>query len=425
MLIYVDQISERLIYTFDFVFKERNIKYNLTNDWLTFEKSTDLKFIYSQKEEDKYLKINNSTMLFDEVILKYTIEKSFFYEQECLSFNRITDPFASIFYILSRMEEYTVKIRDKHDRFPAKESVLFKYLWLDKAICDHWAVSILSFLEAHLNIKFEIHNHKTQIIPTFDIDNTFAFKWKEGWRKYLGLAKDYYKKDNLRIQARKEYNEGKINDPYDSYDTILEVKNKGFDVKMFWLLGDYARYDKNISSNDIRHQRHIRALSKLLEIGLHPSYKSNENPHKLKNEHQLLEKIIGRKVTCSRQHFLKLSFPYTYQNLIEQGFTDDFTMGYAEEVGFRAGTARSFCFFDLTKNQKSNLIIHPFVYMDGTLNEYKKWTPSQSMNVISNLFNEVKRYGGNFIFLWHNETITDFGKWKGWKQVFDFTLRLT
>ena len=31
--IYVDQISERLIYTLDFVFKERGLSYKLNNDY--------------------------------------------------------------------------------------------------------------------------------------------------------------------------------------------------------------------------------------------------------------------------------------------------------------------------------------------------------------------------------------------------------
>ena len=41
---------------------------------------------------------------------------------------------------------------------------------------------------------------------------------------------------------------------------------------------------------------------------------------------------------------------------------------------------------------------------------------------VKQLIDEVKKYGGTFCFIWHNETLAEAGKWKGWKQVFDHTL---
>ncbi len=94
-------------------------------------------------------------------------------------------------------------------------------------------------------------------------------------------------------------------------------------------------------------------------------------------------------------------------------------------VGFRAGTARKHYFFDLIHNDRTNYEIVPFVYMDGTLHEYKHWTIEQSKTEIKSLYQEVATYGGDFICIWHNETIGDFAKWEGWKQVLEFTLKLS
>jgi hypothetical protein len=47
ILIYVEEISERLLYTFDFIFKERRIEYRLTNDKHFLETSSLPKFNYT------------------------------------------------------------------------------------------------------------------------------------------------------------------------------------------------------------------------------------------------------------------------------------------------------------------------------------------------------------------------------------------
>ena len=99
-------------------------------------------------------------------------------------------------------------------------------------------------------------------------------------------------------------------------------------------------------------------------------------------------------------------------------------MGFADHVGFRAGTARPFKWFDLTKNVVTNLTVHPFVFMDGTLNEYMKLNPEEAIKRIDVLYQEVVACGGEYSFIWHNETIGDYGIWKGWSKVFEYSVSL-
>jgi hypothetical protein len=157
-------------------------------------------------------------------------------------------------------------------------------------------------------------------------------------------------------------------------------------------------------------------------MGIHPSYYTVENPDLLKTEIENLEKVLNVDIHRSRQHFLRLVLPDTYQNLIENDIEDDFTMGYAALPGFRAGICDTYNFYNLDLETETKLRIHPFAVMDGTLNDYLKLSPDGAIKKIEQLMNEVKKVNGTFISLWHNEALSDEKRWKGWRKVYESML---
>ena len=424
MLIFVEEVNERLTYTFDFIFKERDLSYVFTSSETEFEKSLDEKFNYSKKKFSTTPSISPSTILFNDSIENLTLNRCLFNEEECLTINGVCDPVASIFYILTRYEEYHSSFKDKHGRHIGKKSVLYRFGWHEKAMCDRWSEDILCFLSSNTTFRYDKKKYRPQIIPTFDIDKAYAYKHKGIFRNILGYFKDFYSKDRTLTKERRMVLAGSKKDPFDNYDKIFEIQSRGFDVKLFWMLGNYGKYDKNISHKNRRHRRLIRKMDTIASIGIHPSYKSNSNEFNIHNEIERLQSIIKKHVRSSRQHYLMLFMPKTYQQLIEQEIEDDYSMGYADIIGFRAGTARSFHWFDLTTNKKTSLRIHPFCYMDGSLNEYLKLSTNEAEERIAQLYIEIQNYGGQYIFLWHNDTISDYGHWAGWSKVLEFSLRL-
>ena len=118
----------------------------------------------------------------------------------------------------------------------------------------------------------------------------------------------------------------------------------------------------------------IKHLADHAEIGIHPSYASNESFNILEIEKNRLENIIKKEVKLSRQHFLKLDIPKTYRNLLELSITDDYTMGYASHLGFRASICTPFYFYDLELESSTIMKVHPFSVMDATRRGFRKYS---------------------------------------------------
>lgn len=402
ILIGVDEITPRIEYTFDFIFQKRGVDFSLTT-----ESESECGFSYRKGGE----KVSN--LLYETEIRRVQLN----WQENHLLIDQKLDLPAMIFYHLVRYEEYLSKKKDEYKRFPFSQSSFQDKIELP--LCDMWAEEFIQTIQPNWKQEETI----VEMIPSFDIDNTYAYKLKSGKRKWLSIAKDWSKFDFNRLSERRKVLSDKQQDPYDSFDKIESIAKK-FKTNIFWLVGDLAEKDRNISIQILEHQSLIRRMGENATIGIHPSYASFLKLKEVQKEIEDLERASEQKIEKSRQHFLRFQLPESFQILNQLKIREEHSMGFAEHIGFRCGTARSHLWFDLSKNETTDLEIHPFIYMDGTLNEYMQLSIEESVVKIQELFEQVKRFGGQFRFLWHNETISDYGKWKGWPKVLAETLNL-
>jgi hypothetical protein len=254
------------------------------------------------------------------------------------------------------------------------------------------------------------------------VDNAWAFANKGFGRTIGAMAKAVARGNFSEFSSRMKILQGKENDPYDTYQYLNEVfKGNEDKVLYFFLLGDLKRYDRNISWKNRSFQKLIREIAEKFAVGIHPSYSSSKKKgqKKLVSEKKRLEKITGTEVIKSRQHFLRLKFPRTYKRLINAGILEDYTMGYASQTGFRAGICTPYFFYDVKREAATSLKITPFQVMDVTLRHYLKFQPGEAIAEVETLMQEVKKVGGTFSAIWHNETVNDEGEWKGYRKVFE------
>ena len=79
MLIFVENITSRLTYTLDFIFKERDLNYELTLDKKYFLGSKSPKFNYSRETFDEgVVSMIPSSILFRKGVYNFSINKNLF-----------------------------------------------------------------------------------------------------------------------------------------------------------------------------------------------------------------------------------------------------------------------------------------------------------------------------------------------------------
>ncbi len=328
------------------------------------------------------------------------------------------DVFAASFFLVSRYEEYLSQERDQYGRFRAESTWMFKNGMLQKPLVNIWVKSLGIKLKS-IYPDLPVKQPKFTFIPTYDIDAAWAYKHKGIYRTVGGFLKDLAAGDMERIKERHQVLRGKRKDPFDSFDFQFELQ-KTFKLKpiYFILCGEYDTNDKNISIRKPSFQALIKRLGDYADVGIHPSFSSYLDIEKMQREIDNLSEVLHRPLTKSRQHFLRMNLPRSYQKLIELDISDDYTMGFASQVGFRAGIADTFRFYDLENDMVTNLRVHPFAIMDGTMRDYLNLDVEASLRLAKQLVDEVKAVGGTFIYLTHNETLGGEQRWVGWPEMY-------
>lgn len=424
VLVLVNAINPRVQYAFQLVLRDvAGIDFRFTTNREQFIAYQGPKFSYTDAPVADEIHFTPHRLLFEKGIHEQHI-RVFAWDDTLAMFGTNPqaqwpfDPFAAAFYLVTRYEEYMPHLRDIHDRFEAENSLAFQKNFLSKPLINIWAEKLKRvLLNRFPGLCFQ--ERKYRFISTLDIDNAWAFLQKGIMRTCGALVRSISKLDFADVLYRLQAIAGLKKDPFDTYDFQIELQRKyGFRSVYFILLGRYGENDKNVSPSNRSFRSLIKYLADYSMLGIHPSYASNLSPSLLKSEIATLSKILKREVTCSRQHFLILKLPGTYRNLISLDITDDYTMGYAHQPGFRASICTPYFFYDLDQEQITPLRIHPFAVMDATLKYYMKAQPHEAMAIIKPLIDEVKAVKGDFISLWHNESLSNYKIWEGWKNVY-------
>ncbi|MFN7115493.1 MAG: polysaccharide deacetylase family protein [Saprospiraceae bacterium] len=427
LLIYTPIITPRVQYAWEVLLHYAlHTEFLLTSDHTVYKSAQVAKINYSnQRLLTKEVFIPQGNLLLEADIRPQSLSVfqheglPAFFQQNTPDTDFPFDLPALAFYLVSRYEEYLPFESDAHGRFEAPQSLAFQHHFLQQPLVNEWALRLCELLQ-HLFPQLNITKPDYHFTPTYDLDLAWAYCHR-GWLRTLGgYGRDLFRGDFKTLRRRWRVQQGQEQDPFFTYNFLQNLHEKHqIEPYLFILLGNYAIYDKNIHYKNKYFQKLIQHLALHYQVGIHPSYASNENTTRLREEVRRLFNIIGEPVVRSRQHFLKLKFPQTYQNLLALNIYADYSLGYASAIGFRASIAQAYPWYDLSQETKTPLLLHPFQVMDVTLKDYLKLSPQEAKAAVSFMLEKIRAVGGTFSPLWHNSSLSDVEGWTAWRRLYE------
>jgi len=139
-----------------------------------------------------------------------------------------------------------------------------------------------------------------------------------------------------------------------------------------------------------------------MEVGLHGSYSSMDNPPTLNEEFQLL-RTAGCNPCGNRQHWLRFTMQRLIPELEAAGAAYDSSLGWSDSLGFRAGACFPFPPYYFAEERPARFLEIPLVVMDVALVFGRERTsPSGWLSEVSQVLDMSRRFGwGGIAILWH------------------------
>lgn len=312
-----------------------------------------------------------------------------------------TDIIYNTFFFISRAEELINPKRDEHGRFLAKYSILGENNRLMIPLIDEYSRMLMKLLDLPLPTP-----SFSKIYLTHDVDSI------EQYRHLRGMVGGILRGESKAVIASlKDIH----NDPAFTFSWLISQDKQVQNAETIYFIKDssgkgydYPQYKLNGKDFNLVQQLIENSGA---EIGLHSSYYGmkltdinvlgymvNKNSHPMKNHSRTL---------YHRSHYLRCPID-EMQSWVQFGITDDFTMMFPDQIGFRLQTTRAVRWINPKTMTLTGLTLHPMTVMDCTLSNanYMNLNEDEAYFECQRLFEKVYQNSGEIVLLWHNTNPT-------------------
>lgn len=427
ILLISDVLSPRLEYICHFLFKEQlGVEYELlTPEQFAEKKSVGAALIGygTERRHPNALYIRATGLLAERGVRPVTPSAAQTNLYPVLFPTNVDDTgfdlFSALFFLITRYEEYLPYNPDLYGRFPHTASIAYREQFLDMPLANLWIGRFAEALQRAFP-ALTLYRPQARSRVTYDIDMAWSYRHKGLWRQVGG----WLRKPGL---ARIRVCLGQEKDPYDCHNELLaQLKDLGARVTVFFPMArKRGRFDKNISPRVPALRSLVKRYGDLFSCGLHPSWASFDHPERLAQEKNELEQILNRPVTAARRHYIRMKLPDSFRELLQAGFTDDFSMGYGSINGFRASFAGSFYWYDLLNETPTALRIHTFCFMDANSHFEQHHSVPEAREELKRMESVCAQNQGTLTTVFHNHLLGTEPEFAGWSDLHaDFISRI-
>lgn len=411
LLVYCPKITPRVRYVFKHIFtRVLGVPLDFTSEIEAFVGHDGPKLSYTQKQLGNELHFGRVELLFEQGVSDASIQVTdwdgvpcFFSlknEESAVPY----DIFAASFYLLSRYEEYLPHVKDALGRFPSTESLAGQYEFLKIPVVDEWIDRVKEVFKARYpGCTLAPSLFETNV--TIKVPQVFAYR-KIGFIRTVGG----YVQDLVKLRLREVYNRTRVilglrKDPYDIFTWLVNIqKQSRYKFNVLFELGDQTSETTNVRYSKEGFQSIIKMMGDYCNVGLLASVVSSKNIMELKKEKNRLENIVNKPLHIAHFANHEYSIPQSYRTLLDQEVIKDFSMGYPEEVGFRAGTCRPFFFYDLDYEMQTPLLLTPVsIPLEAIINMEDRTVNFVEVNIVKE---QVKKLEGVLAFSCTNQLLS-------------------
>ena len=329
------------------------------------------------------------------------------------------DYIGTIFFFLSGYWEYIHNdIKDMYGRFPAKESFGYRKGVLEEPVVDILVERIRNELGLHYK------NERPKAFLTHDIDH---LGFPKGLRFLKALGGDILNRKDLKLAFDRVRRQISGNDPW-SANNLIELHKK-YGTKGTFFFMPAVQPDEFGGGYDIlKVRKYLEELGKEIRsaggrIGIHYDAR-HLTENRMGRDINKLNDVFETKIEYGRAHFLLFDITKSFEIYEKADIKYDTTCSFADAVGFRFGTSKTFKPYNFKEKREYNVTEIPLIVMEGSLQNprYMNLTPERGFDKIKELVDKIRKYNGTFTFLWHNSSFYT-TEWKNWEWVYHETVK--